>query len=63
MTDIMLLTSCLTLMPVLCLQYEDLDALLGPLPSLALHSSDDEDEPRQNFSPEQVLHYACASVS
>ena len=49
-------------MPVLGLQYEDLDALLGPLPRLALHLSDDEDEPLRIFDPKQVWHYACASA-
>ena len=45
----------------LCLQDEDLDALLGPLPSLALHS-DDEVALCHITEPEQVSHHACASA-
>ena len=58
----LLLTSRLTLTPVLCVQYEDLDALLGPLPSLALHSSDDEVALYDIPEPEQVSNSACAST-
>ena len=47
-------------MPVVCLQYEDLDALLGSLPSLTLHSSDDEDALCNTPGLEQVSHDACA---
>ena len=63
-TITVLLTSCLTLVPVLYLQYEelekpaenfDLDALLQTPPGLPRPSCDDEDE-----DPEQVSHHACA---
>ena len=57
----MLLTCCLTLMPVLCLQFEDQLALLQPLPSLPWPSHD-EHLPRDIPEPEQVLPYAYASA-
>ena len=39
------LTSCLTLVPVLCLQYEDMDGLPRYQPSLLLHSPEVEVSP------------------
>ena len=58
----MLLTSCLALMPVLCLQPEDQRALLpGPL-SLPWYSSDNDDVACDILEPEQVSHHACDSA-
>ena len=57
-----LLTTCLTLMPVQCLQCEDQHAPLWPPPSLPSPSSDDEDVPCNILEPEQVSHNACASA-
>ena len=45
----MLLTSCLTPIPVVCLQYEDQQALVRPPPGLPLPSSDDKDEAYDKF--------------
>ncbi len=69
-TTTMLLTSCLKVMPVLCLQFQDLKATpeaqdlgatLRPPPGLPLPSSD-EDEACDDSRPEQVSHNACASA-
>ena len=58
----MLLTSCLTLLPVLCLQFEDQHAQVWAPPSLPWPSSHDEDALCDIPEPEQVLYYACASA-
>ena len=58
----MILTSCLTLKPVLCLQNENLNALPRPQPSLLLRSS--ENAVRfHNSDPEQVAPDASVHSS
>ena len=58
----MLLTSQLTLKPVLCLQCDDQRALLPCPLGLTWYSSDDENVPPSFPEPQQVSHDAHASA-
>ena len=57
-----LLTSCLKLMPKLCLQIESWRALQRPPSGLPLHFPHDEDVPPGFQVPEQMSNNACAQL-